>query len=398
MRAGDDIKLFAGGSTPALAEAVARHLERPLARGSVSQFPDGETRITLEESVRGADCFVIQSTCAPVNHNLMELLVLVDALRRASAWRINAVIPYFGYARQDKKVQAREPITAKLVANLLETAGADRVITIDLHAGQIQGFFDVPVDHLTALDILADHLRAGDLTNSVVVSPDVGRATEARRLANLLGLPLAMLYKRRTSPTETEVTHVIGDVAGLRPDHDRRHDLDRRHHAPRHRRADGARGRARRLGRGDPRRVHAAGARAPDPRGDRHVMRHRHDPVLRGPRSGRGAVGRAAARQGDPQRPPQRLRQLAVLVLNADTRGRAALTGGGRRVGWSATGSTATARRPILEVDGPSRASGGRMKLEARKRAAGAPARCAAPASCPPSSTTATSTSRSAST
>ena len=217
MRAGDDIKLFAGTSTPALADEVARHLERPLAKGTVSQFPDGETRLAIEESVRGADCFVIQSTCSPVNHNLMELLVLVDALRRASAWRINAVVPYFGYARQDKKVQAREPITAKLIANLIETAGADRVITIDLHAGQIQGFFDVPVDHLTALSILADHLRTTGLDGSVVVSPDVGRATEARRLANLLGLPLAMLYKRRTSPTETEVTHVIGDVAGLRP-------------------------------------------------------------------------------------------------------------------------------------------------------------------------------------
>lgn len=217
MRAGDDIKLFAGSSIPSLAEAVARNLERPLARGSVSQFPDGETRIYLEESVRGADCFVIQSTCAPVNHNLMELLVLVDALRRASAWRINAVVPYFGYARQDKKVQAREPITAKLVANLLETAGVDRVITIDLHAGQIQGFFDVPVDHLTALDILASYLRETDLSDAVVVSPDVGRATEARRLANLLNVPLAMLYKRRTSPTDTEVTHVIGEVAGLRP-------------------------------------------------------------------------------------------------------------------------------------------------------------------------------------
>lgn len=217
MRAGDDIKLFTGSAVPSLAAAVARHLERPLARGSVSAFPDGETRIYLEESVRGADCFVIQSTCAPVNHHLMELLVLVDALRRASAWRINAVIPYFGYARQDKKVQAREPITAKLVANLLETAGADRVITVDLHAGQIQGFFDVPVDHLTALDILADHLRRTDLSRSVVVSPDVGRATEARRLANLLNVPLAMLYKRRTSPTETDVTHVIGDVAGMRP-------------------------------------------------------------------------------------------------------------------------------------------------------------------------------------
>ena len=147
----------------------------------------------------------------------MELLVLIDALRRASAWRINAVIPYFGYARQDKKVQAREPITAKLVANLLETAGADRVITIDLHAGQIQGFFDVPVDHLTALDILGEHLKNTDLTDSVVVSPDVGRATEARRLANYLNLPLGMLYKRRNSPTDTEVTHVIGDVKGKRP-------------------------------------------------------------------------------------------------------------------------------------------------------------------------------------
>lgn len=217
MRTGDDVKLFAGNSVPALANAVSQHLGLQLTRGTVSQFPDGETRIALEESVRGADCFVIQSTCAPVNHNLMELLVLVDALRRASAWRVNAVIPYFGYARQDKKVQAREPITAKLVANLLETAGVNRVITIDLHAGQIQGFFDVPLDHLTALDILGSHLRTTDLADSVVVSPDVGRATEARRLANFLGLPLAMLYKRRTSPTETEVTHVIGDVTGLRP-------------------------------------------------------------------------------------------------------------------------------------------------------------------------------------
>ena len=217
MRAGDDVKLFAGSATPALAAAVAKHLGQTLARCDVDQFPDGETRIGIGESVRGADCFVIQSTCAPVNHNLMELLVLCDALRRASAWRVSAVIPYFGYARQDKKVQAREPITAKLVANLLETVGLDRVITIDLHAGQIQGFFDIPVDHLTALDILGSHLRTTGLEESVVISPDVGRATEARRLANYLGLPLAMLYKRRTSPTETSVTHVIGDVEGLRP-------------------------------------------------------------------------------------------------------------------------------------------------------------------------------------
>ncbi len=217
MRAGDDVKLFTGSATPVLAAAVAKHLGLELARCEVGQFPDGETRIGVGESVRGGDCFVIQSTCAPVNHNLMELLVLCDALRRASAWRVTAVIPYFGYARQDKKVQAREPITAKLVANVLETAGVDRVITIDLHAGQIQGFFDVPVDHLTALDILGNHLRNTGLDESVVISPDVGRATEARRLANYLGVPLAMLYKRRSSPTEISVTHVIGEVEGLRP-------------------------------------------------------------------------------------------------------------------------------------------------------------------------------------
>lgn len=214
---GDTVKLFTGTATPQLAREVARNLGQELSAGVVSQFPDGETRIQIDESVRGADCYIIQSTCEPVNHNIMELLVLIDALRRASAWRINAVIPYFGYARQDKKVQAREPVTAKLVANLLETAGIDRVITVDLHAGQIQGFFDVPVDHLTALDILADHLATLDLRNRVVVSPDIGRATEARRLANTLNLPLALLYKRRTSPTETEVTHVIGDIAGMRP-------------------------------------------------------------------------------------------------------------------------------------------------------------------------------------
>ncbi len=217
MRVGEDVKLFCGTATPELARAVAKNLGKELSHGTVSQFPDGETRIRIDESVRGSDTYIIQSTSAPVNHNLMELLVLVDALRRASAWRINAVIPYFGYARQDKKVQAREPITAKLVANLLETAGVDRVITVDLHAGQIQGFFDVPVDHLTALSILGNHLKTTDLSDSVVVSPDVGRATEARRLANFLNLPLAMLYKRRTSPTETEVTHVIGEVDGLRP-------------------------------------------------------------------------------------------------------------------------------------------------------------------------------------
>lgn len=214
---GEEMRIFCGSATPDLAASVATHLGGELSKGWAESFPDGETRVQIEESVRGADCYIVQSTCSPVNHNLMELLVFVDALRRASAWRVNAVIPYFGYARQDKKVQAREPITGKLVANLLEKAGVDRVIAIDLHAGQVQGFFDVPVDHLTALGILGKHLEGQDLSNTVVVSPDVGRATEARRLANHLGLPIAILYKRRNSPTETAVTHVIGDVKGMRP-------------------------------------------------------------------------------------------------------------------------------------------------------------------------------------
>lgn len=217
MKIGNKLKLFSGGANLDLTKAVARELGIKLTKGRTQKFPDGETSIDILESVRGSDVFIIQSTYAPVNHNIMELLIFIDALKRASAWRVNAVIPYFGYARQDKKMQARDPITAKLVANLLETAGIDRVISIDLHAGQIQGFFDVPVDHLTGIDILADHLKTGDLSNSVVVSPDVGRATDARRLANSLGLELAILYKRRTSPTETAVSHVIGDVVGKRP-------------------------------------------------------------------------------------------------------------------------------------------------------------------------------------
>ncbi|MCA9837696.1 MAG: ribose-phosphate pyrophosphokinase [Trueperaceae bacterium] len=217
MVIGDKIKVFSGNANYELSESVAKCLGVELAEAKVSQFPDGETRIDIAESVRGSDCFIIQSTCAPVNHNIMELLVFVDALRRASAWRINVVIPYFGYARQDKKVSPREPITAKLVANMLEQAGISRVITVDLHAGQIQGFFDLPVDHLTALDIIGSYLKKTDLSNSVVVSPDIGRATEGRRLANYLGLDLAILYKRRKSPTETAVSHVIGEVEGKRP-------------------------------------------------------------------------------------------------------------------------------------------------------------------------------------
>lgn len=217
MKTGEEIKVFSGTSNPVLAQLIVDELGISLADGHASEFPDGETRVQINESVRGTDCYVIQTTNNPVNQNLMELLVFADALRRASAWRVNAVVPYFGYARQDKKAQSREPITAKLVANLMETAGIDRVITIDLHAAQIQGFFDVPVDHLTALRILAAPLLERNLENCVVVSPDVGRATEGRLLAGMLDLPLAILYKRRRSPTEVETSHVIGEVEGKFP-------------------------------------------------------------------------------------------------------------------------------------------------------------------------------------
>ena len=217
MNFGQELKLFSGNATPNLAKAIADQLGQTLCESEVTEFPDGETRVQIGESVRGADCFVIQSTSTPVNRNIMELMVFTDALRRASAYRINAVVPYFGYARQDKKHDAREPITAKLVANMFQVAGINRVITLDLHAGQIQGFFDVPVDHMTAMGILSERLKKEDLSNSVIVSPDVGRATEARRLANILELDLAILYKRRSSPTETAVSHVIGDVEGKRP-------------------------------------------------------------------------------------------------------------------------------------------------------------------------------------
>jgi ribose-phosphate pyrophosphokinase len=211
-----DIKLFAGSANPSLARSIAESLGKRLAVASVGRFPDGEVKVHLEESVRGDDCYVIQSTCPPVNDNLMEMLLLIDALRRSSAGRINAVIPYFGYARQDKQVAGREPITAKLIANLLEAAGTERVITVDLHARQIQGFFDIPVDMLSALRTIAAYLKSTGLENTVVVSPDTGRGEEARRMADLLELPLALLYKRRRSDVETEVTAVIGDVSGKR--------------------------------------------------------------------------------------------------------------------------------------------------------------------------------------
>lgn len=209
-----NLKLIAGSSNLHLAEAIARHIGVPLGACQTKRFSDGEIQIRLDESVRGTNVFVVQSTSAPVNENLMELLVLVDALKRASAKTINVVIPYYGYARQDRKARARDPITAKLVANLIETAGADRVIAMDLHAMQIQGFFDIPVDHLLGVPILGDYFYEKELDDPVVVSPDHGGVVRARRLADTLQATLAIIDKRRPEPNVVEVMNIIGDVAG----------------------------------------------------------------------------------------------------------------------------------------------------------------------------------------
>lgn len=213
--AGRPLKLFSGRGNPALAREIAAALDVPPAEMSIFRFADGEIGVRIEESVRGEDVFVIQPTAPPVNENLMELLVITDALRRASADRITAVLPYFGYARQDRKMRPREPITAKLVANLLTAAGCHRILTVDLHAGQIWGFFDIPLDHLPARMILADYVARKQLENIVIVSPDVGGVPRAREFAKQLGAPIAIIDKRRDKPNQVkEVVHVIGKVHG----------------------------------------------------------------------------------------------------------------------------------------------------------------------------------------
>jgi len=206
--------VFTGTSNPELAEEVARQLGVELGNIKIRQFANGEIYVRFLESVRGAHVFLIQSVTHPVNDSLMELLIMVDAAKRASARTITAVIPHFGYARQDKKSAAREPITAKLVADLLTVAGVGRVITMDLHQGQIQGFFDQPVNHLTALPILADYFEALNLENCCIVSPDVGRAKACLKMAEMLGSPLAIMHKGRPEHNVAEITHVIGDVSG----------------------------------------------------------------------------------------------------------------------------------------------------------------------------------------
>jgi ribose-phosphate pyrophosphokinase len=209
-----ELKLFSGNANRALAEEIAQYLRVPLGESEVSRFSDGEVFVQVNENVRGTDVFVIQPTCPPVNDNLMELLVMIDAFKRASAHRITAVLPYYGYARQDRKVQPRVPITAKLVADLLEAAGVDRILAIDLHAGQIQGFFSVPVDHLCAAPVIIEHLGRLDLTEPVIVSPDAGGVERARAIAKRLKAGLAIIDKRREGPNVAVVMHLIGDVRG----------------------------------------------------------------------------------------------------------------------------------------------------------------------------------------
>lgn len=209
-----DYKVFAGNSHMELAEEIAAIVGKPLGKATVTTFSDGEISVNLWETVRGVDTYIVQSTCDPVNNNLMELLIMIDAMKRASAGRINAVIPYYGYARQDRKAKARDPITAKLVANLLMAAGADRVVTMDLHAAQIQGYFDIPVDHLVGIPILTKYFKEKGLEDVVVVSPDHGSVTRARTMAEPLNAPIAIVDKRRPEPNKSEIMNIIGDIEG----------------------------------------------------------------------------------------------------------------------------------------------------------------------------------------
>jgi len=210
----DKLAIFSGNANPALAKNICKYLKIELSDALVARFSEGEVRLKINENVRGKDVFVVQPTCPPPNENLMELLIMIDALKRSSAQRITAVIPYFAYARQDRKDQPRVPITAKLVANLLTIAGANRILTVDLHAGQIQGFFDIPVDHLFAVGVFIDYLTKLKLKDLVIVSPDVGGIKVARAYAKRLSAELAIIDKRRDSPEKTEVMYILGKVEG----------------------------------------------------------------------------------------------------------------------------------------------------------------------------------------
>jgi ribose-phosphate pyrophosphokinase len=211
---GKDIKIFAANASKELAQKIADEMGMPLGKCEVSTFSDGEIAVSIQETVRGSDVFVVQSTNATVNNNLMELLIMIDALKRASAGRITAVMPYYGYARQDRKSRSRDPITAKLVADLITAAGADRVLTMDLHAAQIQGFFNIPLDHLVGMPILAREFVKKEIDDLVVVSPDLGSVTRARNFANYLDAPIAIIDKRRPKANVSEIMNIIGELNG----------------------------------------------------------------------------------------------------------------------------------------------------------------------------------------
>ncbi len=212
-----ELKLFGGNSVPTLGQEIAEYLHIPAGRVTLRRFADGEIYCRYEENARGEDAFLIQSTCHPVNEHLMELLIMVDALKRASAGRITAVVPYYGYGRKDKKDAPREPITGRLIADLLTTAGVNRVLTIDLHAGQIEGFFNIPVDHLRALPLFADYLARKGLANGVIVAPDDGAVRRSKKLADRLDLPLAVIFQRRVAADTKEPVQVVGEVEGRVP-------------------------------------------------------------------------------------------------------------------------------------------------------------------------------------
>ncbi|MFZ0370897.1 MAG: ribose-phosphate diphosphokinase [Halobacillus sp.] len=208
------LKVFSLNSNPELAKEIAENIGVELGKCTVTSFSDGEIQINIEESIRGCDVYVVQSTCEPVNQHIMELLIMIDALKRASARTINIVMPYYGYARQDRKARAREPITAKLVADLLETAGASRVLMLDLHAPQIQGFFNLPIDHLVGVPILSDYFEEKNFEDVVIVSPDHGGVTRARKMADRLKAPIAIIDKRRPRPNVSEVMNIVGNIEG----------------------------------------------------------------------------------------------------------------------------------------------------------------------------------------
>jgi ribose-phosphate pyrophosphokinase len=213
----DNVKIFSGSSNPKLAERICKELGQPLGQIKLSRFKSGEIYCLYEETIRNCDVFLVQTFSHPINEHMMELLVMMDAAKRASARTINLVIPYYGYSRQERKAAPREPISAKLVADLFSAAGATRVVTIDLHAPAIQGFFNIPVDHLTALDVISDCIKKKNLSDPIIVSPDAGRATTAEKMANILDAPFAMMIKKRPAHNESIITHVIGDVVGRTP-------------------------------------------------------------------------------------------------------------------------------------------------------------------------------------